>query len=78
MNENGFKNIIVCGFESDLWSELRGNYFREVCVSKYGKYLTLEEEIEKFSTDVSKKVSIYFENVNDLNRILEIMNIEIK
>lgn len=59
LNENGFKNIIVCGFESDLWSELRGNYFREVCVSKYGKYLTLEEEIEKFSTDVSKKVSIY-------------------
>ena len=26
----------------------------------------------------NKKVSIYFENVNDLNRILEIMNIEIK
>ena len=25
-----------------------------------------------------KKISIYFENVNDLNRILEIMNIEIK
>ena len=26
----------------------------------------------------NKKLSIYFENVNDLNRILEIMNIEIK
>lgn len=26
----------------------------------------------------SKKVNIYFENINDLNRILEIMNIEIK
>lgn len=26
----------------------------------------------------NKKVSIYFENVNDLNRILDIMNIEIK
>lgn len=26
----------------------------------------------------SKKINIYFENVNDLNRILEIMNIEIK
>ncbi len=26
----------------------------------------------------NKKISIYFENVNDLNRILEIMNIEIK
>ena len=25
-----------------------------------------------------KKISIYFENVNDLNRILEIMNIDIK
>ena len=26
----------------------------------------------------SKKINIYFENINDLNRILEIMNIEIK
>lgn len=26
----------------------------------------------------NKKINIYFENVNDLNRILEIMNIEIK
>ncbi len=27
---------------------------------------------------IIKKINIYFENVNDLNRILEIMNIEIK
>ena len=26
----------------------------------------------------NKKINIYFENINDLNRILEIMNIEIK
>ena len=26
----------------------------------------------------NRKISIYFENVNDLNRILEIMNMEIK
>ena len=45
-------------------------------------YFHIENELRdilgtKVKVD-NKKVSIYFENVNDLNRILEIMNIEIK
>lgn len=45
-------------------------------------YSNVENELrEILGTKVkvdNKRVSIYFENVNDLNRILEIMNIEIK
>lgn len=45
-------------------------------------YRQVEEEMqEKLGTKVKiddKKISIYFENVNDLNRILEIMHMEIK
>ena len=45
-------------------------------------YFHIENELRdilgtKVKVD-KKKVSIYFENVNDLNRILDIMNIEIK
>jgi len=44
-------------------------------------YSNIEDEMrDTLGTKVkidSKKISIYFENVNDLNRILEIMNIEI-
>ena len=45
-------------------------------------YSQIESEMrEILGTKVkidNKKINIYFENVNDLNRILEIMNIEIK
>ena len=45
-------------------------------------YTNIENELKDIlGTNVKideKKISIYFENVNDLNRILEIMNIEIK
>ena len=45
-------------------------------------YTYIENELKdilgtKVKVD-NKKINIYFENVNDLNRILEIMNIEIK
>lgn len=45
-------------------------------------YTNIENELKdilgtKVKVD-NKKINIYFENINDLNRILEIMNIEIK
>lgn len=50
--------------------------------NSYSDYSPIESEMrEILGTKVkidNKKISIYFENVNDLNRILEIMNIEIK
>lgn len=45
-------------------------------------YLQIEREMQEIlGTKVridNKKINIFFENVNDLNRLLEIMNIEIK
>jgi len=50
-------------------------------------YTNIENELKDIVNMISeklmpkvdnKKINIYFENVNDLNRILEIMNIEIK
>ncbi|MGM9881721.1 MAG: ParB/RepB/Spo0J family partition protein [Bacilli bacterium] len=46
------------------------------------KYSQIESEMQEIlGTKVkidNKKINIYFENINDLNRILEIMNMEIK
>lgn len=52
---------------------------RRVAVNDYSNVESQMKEIlgTKVKID-SKKINIYFENVNDLNRILEIMNIEIK
>lgn len=58
LEQSGFNNVIFCGFESDLWSGLRGNYFRLLCLQKYGKYLALEENINAGIID-KKSVSIY-------------------
>lgn len=50
--------------------------------NSYSEYNQIESEMRdilgtKVKID-NKKINIYFENINDLNRILEIMNIEIK
>jgi len=47
LEEEGFQNVIPLTFESDLWSEIRGNYYRELRISQGKEYLTLEEELEK-------------------------------
>ena len=41
-------------------------------------YSQVEDELKDILGTNVKKISIYFENVNDLNRILDIMNIDIK
>ena len=50
--------------------------------SSYSKYSQIEGEMQEIlGTKVkidNKKINIYFENINDLNRILEIMHIDIK
>ena len=47
LKKEGFANIIPFTFESDLWSDIRGNYYRNLCLKKGKKYLTLEEELAK-------------------------------
>ena len=63
LHKAGFSNIILMTFESDLWSEIRGNYYKEYIESKGKKYLTLEEElntIELINREVDRtKVSVY-------------------
>lgn len=47
LNMHGFTDIIQMTFESDLWSDIRGNYCRFLYESQGRAYLTLEEELEK-------------------------------
>ncbi len=47
LHKEGFSNVISLGFESDLWSQLRGNYFREMRLEQGKQYLTLESELER-------------------------------
>ena len=49
----GFKNVISLTFESDLWSEIRGNYFKEKIESEGKEYLTLERELCKLTSDTN-------------------------
>lgn len=62
LKNNGFTNIIPLCFESDLWSDLRGNYYRELRTSQGREYNTVEEELEKVTdkeSDVADDVHIY-------------------
>lgn len=54
LQKEGFLHVIPMTFESDLWSQLRGNYFRELCLKQGRQYLTLEEEIEKAVCDTNE------------------------
>ncbi|MBQ2900545.1 MAG: DUF4422 domain-containing protein [Agathobacter sp.] len=53
LEEKRFHNVVYLTFESDLWSEVRGNYFKHM-IEQCGKsFLTLEEELEKIQVDTS-------------------------
>lgn len=49
LQKAGFLEIVPMTFESDIWSEIGGNYYRELRLSAGKKYLTLEEELRKGS-----------------------------
>ena len=59
----GFSDILLMTFESDLWSEIRGNYYKEYVEAKGKRYLTLEEELNAMKSTNEKveetKVSVY-------------------
>lgn len=60
LQKEGFKNVIPLTFESDLWSGIRGNYYRNLCLKEGRKYLTLEEELEKIpESNQSKDIAVY-------------------
>ena len=41
----GFRNVVSLTFECDLWSELRGNYYKAYLEDMGREYLTLEQEL---------------------------------
>lgn len=46
LKSEGFYNVIFLTFECDLWSLIRGNYYRELRLSEGKEYPTLEEELQ--------------------------------
>ena len=57
---HGYCNIVPLTFENDLWSLLRGNYYRSYRQSRNRPYLTLEEELkDKKPFGQAYNVSIY-------------------
>ena len=62
----GYKNFIPLTYESDLWSMLRGNIFRNEMISQRRAYLTIEDEllqpgdvVEKREYEYEKSISVY-------------------
>jgi len=58
LQQEGFDNVLFFGFESDLWSGIRGNYFRYECIRQKGSYLTLEEKLEQ-AAEKPAEIHIY-------------------
>ena len=62
LRKKHFQNIILFGFESDLWSAIRGNYYRALREKQGKPYLCLEEELMKIKGNghpVDSDVHIY-------------------
>ncbi len=61
---HGYFNTLSIAFHSDLWEQIRGNYFREYCLLNKEPCVTLEEELKKISAPLYKtaaydKIHIY-------------------
>ena len=62
LRRHGFSDIIPATFESDLWSLLRGNCYRDYRLSNRKLYLTAEEELLKMETApeaAGKTIQVY-------------------
>ncbi len=57
----GYQNVVSMTFESDLWAQLRGNYFRNIYKDMDMSFLSIEEEVDRFQHMPKKteKVSVY-------------------
>lgn len=73
LREKGFANVIPLGFESDLWSELRGNYYRELRLNQGEAYKTIEGEMgkrTKKTIDDTEDIHVYVAKCH-VDRVLE-------
>lgn len=51
LRRNHFRDFILFGFESDLWSAVRGNYYRVLREEQGKPYLALEDELVQLKGD---------------------------
>lgn len=47
LHQYGYRRTAMLAYENDLWSLIRGNYYRELCIARQKTYLTIEEELEQ-------------------------------
>ncbi len=60
LRRHGYNHIIILAYENDLWSLVRGNYYRELRIVKHKPYLTIEEELEKvFSSEDKEDLCVH-------------------
>lgn len=62
LHEHGYRNLLRLTYESDLWSLLRGNCYRNDRMSKGKPYLTVEEELGRIPSHTGaggKRISVY-------------------
>lgn len=62
LRQYGYTCWIPVIYEGDLWSYLRGNYYRAYCLAHHKLYLTLEEELSQIELDkniTKHSVNIY-------------------
>lgn len=64
----GFKNVIILGFESDIWNGLRGNFFRHFIQEQGEEYLDIEQVLSEWvckseNVFTQKDVSYHLYNV---------------
>ncbi len=60
LRRNGYDRLIPLTYEGDLWSLLRGNYYRAYCLERDKPYWILEEELKKQKADrFTSSVRIY-------------------
>lgn len=49
LQHHGYLHIVPMTFESDLWSLIQGDYYREYCLTSGKPYLDLETELKKIT-----------------------------
>lgn len=62
LESHGYCHVLSMTFESDLWSLIQGNAYRENCLRRNQPYRTVEEELAKISDTggpQNKKIHIY-------------------
>lgn len=68
LHQRGYFHIIPFTFESDLWSLVQGDYYREFCLSRQKKFLTLEEELH-LAEDGGKEKSGSINSESSIKRV---------